>query len=75
MSTGLWCPRNSFKTGSSKRDSRAIGMRIVPPLVPDAGPRTQPPSASSVVVYVGRVDEGKGLQTVFEAWRRRTGTA
>ncbi len=44
-------------------------LRIVPPLVPDAGPRTQPPSASSVVLYVGRVDEGKGLQAVFEAWR------
>lgn len=45
-------------------------MRIVPPLIPDAGPRTQPPSASSAVVYVGRVDQGKGLETVFEAWRR-----
>ena len=44
-------------------------MRIVPPLIPDAGPRTQAPSASSAVVYVGRVDAGKGLETVLEAWR------
>ena len=45
-------------------------MRVVPPLVPDPGPRTQPPSASSAVVYVGRIEEGKGLGTVLEAWRR-----
>jgi glycosyltransferase involved in cell wall biosynthesis len=45
-------------------------MRIVPAIVPDAGLRTQPPSASSSVVYVGRLDEGKGLEAVVEAWRR-----
>ena len=45
-------------------------MRLVPSIVPDAGPREQPPSASSSVVYVGRLDEGKGLEAVFEAWSR-----
>lgn len=44
-------------------------IRLVPHLVPDAGPRPHPPSASPTVVYVGRIDHGKGLETVFEAWR------
>lgn len=45
-------------------------IRVVPHLVPDAGLRPHPPSASSSVVYVGRLDNGKGLETVVEAWRR-----
>ena len=45
-------------------------IRIVPPMIPDPGLRVQAPSSSSTVVYVGRIEEGKGLEMLFEAWRR-----
>jgi glycosyltransferase involved in cell wall biosynthesis len=48
-------------------------MRVAPAIVPDGGLRAQPPSASSSVVYVGRLDRGKGLEVVLEAWRRIPG--
>jgi len=45
-------------------------IRVVPPLIPDPGSRTRAPSSSSTVIYVGRIEEGKGLEMLFEAWRR-----
>jgi glycosyltransferase involved in cell wall biosynthesis len=37
--------------------------------VPDPGPRVRPPSAAGTVVYVGRLSEEKGIQTLLEAWQ------
>ena len=44
--------------------------RIVvrPHAVADSGPRPQPPSASSTVLYVGRISEEKGLPVLLDAW-------
>jgi glycosyltransferase involved in cell wall biosynthesis len=38
--------------------------------VADPGPRAQPPSASRTVVFIGRLTEEKGLQTLLDAWRQ-----
>lgn len=37
----------------------------------DPGPRRRPPSASSQVVYVGRLTEEKGIRDLLAAWRGR----
>lgn len=38
--------------------------------VDDPGPRSEPPSASRTVVYLGRLTEEKGIRTLLEAWPR-----
>ena len=38
--------------------------------VPDPGPRPLPPSASSEVLFVGRLSPEKGVHVLVEAWRR-----
>jgi glycosyltransferase involved in cell wall biosynthesis len=45
-------------------------IRIVPPLIPDPGPRFNAPSESGVVVYIGRIDTGKGLDLLLDAWQQ-----
>lgn len=44
-------------------------LRVKPNAVADPGPRAAPPSASDVVVYVGRADPNKGLPELLAAWR------
>lgn len=48
------------------------GQRIAvqPNFVADPGPRTNPPSASKRVVYVGRLSNEKGLAVALDAWKR-----
>ncbi len=41
---------------------------VKPNFTPDPGPRSQPPSASNTVVFVGRLAPGKGVETLLEAW-------
>jgi len=36
----------------------------------DPGPRSQPPSNSSTVVFVGRISEEKGLGLLLDAWQQ-----
>lgn len=43
---------------------------VKPHFVADPGPRLAPPSASSDVLYVGRLAPGKGLDVLLKAWRR-----
>lgn len=38
--------------------------------VDDPGPRAQPPSASDVVLFVGRLSEPKGVHVLLDAWAR-----
>jgi glycosyltransferase involved in cell wall biosynthesis len=49
----------------------AGSILVKPHSVDDPGPRTQPPSASSTVLLVGRLSEEKGAAVVIEAWQRR----
>jgi glycosyltransferase involved in cell wall biosynthesis len=37
--------------------------------VTDPGPRPEPPSASSTILYVGRLSEIKGLPQLLDAWK------
>lgn len=48
----------------------ATKITVKPNFVPDPGPRPEPPSRSSVVVFVGRLSQEKGLSVVLEAWAR-----
>lgn len=43
---------------------------VKPNFVPDPGSRSAPPSASKVVLYVGRLSSEKGVDLLLEAWRR-----
>ena len=43
---------------------------VKPHHVADPGPRQHPPSASSIVLYVGRLVEGKGLTVLVDAWSK-----
>lgn len=43
-------------------------IEVVPSLIPDPGPRLGPPSASTTVLYTGRLDRGKGLDVLLAAW-------
>ncbi len=45
-------------------------IRVVPPLIPDPGPRLNAPSESDEVVYIGRIAEGKGLDLLLDAWQQ-----
>lgn len=42
---------------------------VKPHSVPDPGPRSTPPSASKVVLFVGRLSKEKGVDSLVEAWR------
>jgi glycosyltransferase involved in cell wall biosynthesis len=44
-------------------------LRVKPHFVPDPGPRTTSPSASQMVLYVGRLSVEKGVNVLLEAWR------
>ncbi len=39
-----------------------------PHFVPDAGPRTYPPSSSGTVLFVGRLSAEKGIGMLLDAW-------
>jgi glycosyltransferase involved in cell wall biosynthesis len=41
---------------------------VKPHFAPDPGPRVRPPSASTEVLYVGRLAPGKGADTLLAAW-------
>ena len=61
-------------TEFAKRIMVAAGLpsdRIVvkPNFVEDPGPRTLPAEESSVLLFVGRLSEEKGILTLLEAWR------
>ena len=43
---------------------------VKPHFVADPGPRRQPPSASRTVLYVGRLEVGKGIEVLLHAWRQ-----
>jgi glycosyltransferase involved in cell wall biosynthesis len=45
-------------------------IRVARPTIPDVGIRTRPPSQSNQVVFAGRLEEEKGLESVLESWRR-----
>lgn len=45
-------------------------IRLVRPTVPDLGVRPRPPSRSNQVVYAGRLEAQKGLESLLESWRR-----
>jgi len=44
-------------------------IRVKPNFVRDPGPRPLPPSASDVVLFVGRLSEEKGVNVLLDAWR------
>jgi glycosyltransferase involved in cell wall biosynthesis len=43
---------------------------VKPNSVGDPGPRPAPPSASTTVLFLGRLTEEKGLDTLLRAWQR-----
>jgi glycosyltransferase involved in cell wall biosynthesis len=43
-------------------------IRVKPNFVDDPGPRPRPPSASTTVLYVGRIGSEKGLEVALRAW-------
>jgi glycosyltransferase involved in cell wall biosynthesis len=44
-------------------------IRVKPNFVADPGPRERPPSASTTVLFAGRLSREKGLKVVLDAWR------
>jgi glycosyltransferase involved in cell wall biosynthesis len=42
---------------------------VKPHFVDDPGPRSRPPSGSNEVLVVGRLSQGKGIDTLLDAWR------
>ncbi len=45
-------------------------IEIMPLFVADPGPRRSPPSASRTVMFAGRIDRAKGLDTLLAAWEK-----
>lgn len=45
---------------------------VKPHFARDPGPRSRPPSASSEVIFIGRLSSGKGLSSLLRAWERFT---
>ncbi len=45
-------------------------IEIMPLFVVDPGPRLAPPSASRTVMFAGRIDRAKGLDTLLAAWEK-----
>jgi glycosyltransferase involved in cell wall biosynthesis len=45
-------------------------IRLVRPTIPDLGVRSRPPSQSDQVVYAGRLEAQKGLESFLDSWRR-----
>jgi glycosyltransferase involved in cell wall biosynthesis len=43
---------------------------VRPHAVSDVGPRSQPPSSSSTVLYAGRLSDEKGVEVALDAWAR-----
>jgi glycosyltransferase involved in cell wall biosynthesis len=43
-------------------------VHVKPNFVSDPGPRPSPPSRSRTILYVGRLETEKGVQTVLDAW-------
>lgn len=43
-------------------------LTVKPHFVTDPGPRTNPPSASNEVLYIGRLAPGKGIENLLRAW-------
>jgi glycosyltransferase involved in cell wall biosynthesis len=43
-------------------------IRVKPNFVSDPGPRPSPPSRSRTILYVGRLETEKGLDTLLDAW-------
>jgi glycosyltransferase involved in cell wall biosynthesis len=43
-------------------------VHVKPNFVSDPGPRPSPPSRSRSILYVGRLETEKGLETVLDAW-------
>ena len=43
-------------------------VRVKPHFVPDAGPRSHPPSSSGTVLFVGRLSAEKGIGMLLDAW-------
>jgi glycosyltransferase involved in cell wall biosynthesis len=59
--------RDLLVTGGGLPEERVV---VRPHTVADVGPRSRPASASSTVLYAGRISEEKGLGVLLEAWRR-----
>jgi glycosyltransferase involved in cell wall biosynthesis len=43
-------------------------IQVKPNFVSDPGPRLNPPSQSRTILYVGRLDTEKGVETLLDAW-------
>jgi glycosyltransferase involved in cell wall biosynthesis len=48
-------------------------ITVKPSVVPDAGPRPEPPSSSATVLYAGRLHPEKGVDILLDAWREAKG--
>lgn len=57
--------RERFITGGLPPDK----LFVKPNFVDDPGPRSAPPSESSVVLFVGRLGTEKGIEVLLDAWR------
>jgi glycosyltransferase involved in cell wall biosynthesis len=58
--------RDRFVAGGLPADR----IVVKPNSVDDPGPRRESPSASSTVLYLGRLTEEKGITTLLRAWER-----
>lgn len=58
--------REQFVNGGLPADRIVVKANAVH----DPGPRSQPPSTSRTVVFVGRLSPEKGIATLLEAWRK-----
>lgn len=68
----LLTPSESSRRILAQAGFDPLAIQVVPNAVLDPGPRRHPPSASSRLLYVGRLTAEKGSQTLLGAWRELT---
>jgi len=68
--TRFVAPSEAVKASFVRAGYEAARITVKPTVVPDPGPRPAPPSASTALLYAGRLSPEKGADLLVDAWRR-----